>query len=366
LRLIANFFKIPTNICRFRSTINSECEKDEESQNFCVWLRDTLSKNYANIKEMANAKGQHDHYWHQVGLFYHQLDGLEVGWRRGVKRSRSGLEIPQEDFLLLNAAADMKDLRAYYRKVMNIEANDANYDTDSMLLRIVHENDQMRVLMGHSSDGQYQKMLRMQKKYRFRYHFSPDLKTHVVPGQSIAFTGYPGGLASTDDFYLIKGKQAKLTVMGVTLEHKNTSLWNKMDLDNSVMFSARVMTANRLAHSGRSWSRVFSRNPTSGAKQWVIVNLKSMNGYFAANERDEDNETDLPTTMGSKKEVVDDESSEKMLKMDIGPAPLESHGLVWVVDQLPGRLHAEDMTEEVMGSGGYWFSTGKPFFKVRI
>jgi Phospholipase B len=315
---------------------------------------------------MASAKGKHDHFWHQVGLFYHQLDGLEFGWRLGVKRSRSGLEIQKVDFLLLNAAADMKDLRAYYRKVMNIEANDVGYDTDSMLMRVVHEKDQMRVLLGHSSDGQYQKMLRMQKKYRFRYHFSPDLKTHVVPGMSIAFTGYPGGLASTDDFYLVKGKLAKLAVMGVTLEHKNTSLWNKMDLDNSVLFSARVMTANRLAHSGRSWSRVFGRNPTSGAKQWVIVNYKSLNNVMATLERDEDNEIDQTTAAIPKQAAIDDEFTEKRLKVDNVAAAAESHGLVWVVDQLPGRLHAEDVTEKVMESGGYWFSTGKPFFEVRF
>ena len=36
---------------------------------------------------------------HQVQLFYVQLDGLETGWRHGVKRSRLEIDIPHYDFL---------------------------------------------------------------------------------------------------------------------------------------------------------------------------------------------------------------------------------------------------------------------------
>lgn len=35
----------------------------------------------------------------QVNLFYEQLDGLEVGWRYGVDRSRKDFNIPHADFL---------------------------------------------------------------------------------------------------------------------------------------------------------------------------------------------------------------------------------------------------------------------------
>lgn len=37
-------------------------------------------------------------------------------------------------------------------------------------------------------------------------------------------------------------------------------------------------------------------------------------------------------------------------------------GLFWVVDQLPGRLHAEDMTEQIVRDG-YWLGTGIPYFE---
>jgi hypothetical protein len=36
---------------------------------------------------------------HQVQLFFVQLDGLETGWRHGVKRSRLEIDIPHHDFL---------------------------------------------------------------------------------------------------------------------------------------------------------------------------------------------------------------------------------------------------------------------------
>jgi hypothetical protein len=321
---------------------------------------------------MSEMKGKHDHYWYQVRLFYYQLEGLEFGWRRGAKRSRSGLEIPQEDFLLLNAAADMRDLRSYYRDFMHIEAADHDFNTGSMLLKVVKAKEQMKILLGHSSDGDYSQMLRMQKKYRFHYHFSADAKSHVVPGSSISFTGYPAGLASTDDFYLVQGKLTKLAVLGVSLRNKNANLWNNMDLEKSVLFSARVMAANRLAHSGRTWSRVFSRNPTSGGKQWLVVNFKHVQNYFIQTleaEKDSGDDDSATTIVIDKmeKDAIDEESSEKLMQMKSmlqQPVSKETHGLIWIVDQLPGRLHAEDVTEEILENGGYWCSKGKPYFQV--
>jgi hypothetical protein len=38
-------------------------------------------------------------FMHQVQLFYVQLDGLETGWRHGVKRSGLKIDIPHHDFL---------------------------------------------------------------------------------------------------------------------------------------------------------------------------------------------------------------------------------------------------------------------------
>jgi len=95
-----------------------------------------------------------------VRLFYYQLEGLEFGWRKGVKRSRSGYEIPFEDFLLLNAMSDIRDLKIYYDnfivKSAVEQANDSEHliGKASMILKVVkQDNGLIKLLFGHSSDG---------------------------------------------------------------------------------------------------------------------------------------------------------------------------------------------------------------------
>jgi len=74
-----------------------------------------LTDNYNRLKRQTD-KAENDHYWHQLHLFITQLEGLETGYKRGASRARSDLEeeIPFSDFLLMNAAADIQDLKIYY------------------------------------------------------------------------------------------------------------------------------------------------------------------------------------------------------------------------------------------------------------
>ena len=87
---------------QWHNTIHSFCEKDDEHQTFCTWLKDEASENFVMIRDLALKNGKVDHYWYQIGLFYHQLVGLEQGFREGVKRARRDFTIEFVDFLLLN------------------------------------------------------------------------------------------------------------------------------------------------------------------------------------------------------------------------------------------------------------------------
>lgn len=79
-----------------------------------------MAENYNSIKAKTLASrgnGHVDSYWHQIHLFYEQIQGLEFGWRYGLKRSnmkRSGLEIPLVDFFILNLGVDLKLLENHY------------------------------------------------------------------------------------------------------------------------------------------------------------------------------------------------------------------------------------------------------------
>lgn len=62
-----------------------------------------------------------DSYWYQIHLFYQQIEGLDFGWRYGLKRSplrRSGHEIPIVDFLILNLGSDLKQLEDHYNNAV--------------------------------------------------------------------------------------------------------------------------------------------------------------------------------------------------------------------------------------------------------
>lgn len=87
---------------QWHNTVYSFCEMDDEHQTFCSWLRDEASANYVNIKNKAQIKGRLEHYWYQVSLFYYQLEGLEIGFKEGVKRARKDFIIESVDFVLLN------------------------------------------------------------------------------------------------------------------------------------------------------------------------------------------------------------------------------------------------------------------------
>lgn len=310
-------------------------------------------------------------------MFCYQLEGLEYGWRLGVKRSRADYDIETADFLMLNAGPDIVDMRIYYENFINNKSQ-SEYDYQprparaSMLLRSIDSENSTakKIMIGHSSEGNYASMLRVLKKYKFHYHFSSSHKTNEVSGVDIAFTSYPGSLASSDDFYIIGGRKTKLTVAGIRLENKNINLWTTVDVDNGVLLAARVMSANRLAHSGRTWAKVMSRSPGFGTKQWLIVDTKRL-------QKTAEGENEVETMAEALSEVkklhlLDEkedniseeqkiEEAEDLLEM-VKPND-DISGITWIVDQLPGRLHAEDMTDEIIFGVGLWTGTGMPFFK---
>lgn len=95
------------------------CAADEDAAKFCAWLREVVAQNHRALKTQtaARLKGHMDSYWYQVHLFYQQLEGIEFGWRYGLKRSpmkRSGLELPIVDLLILNLGADLQLLQDHY------------------------------------------------------------------------------------------------------------------------------------------------------------------------------------------------------------------------------------------------------------
>lgn len=333
------------------NTIGSACDKDENAQNFCTWLRDTLSTNYMATKKKALARADHDQYWHQIALYFYQLEGLETGYIRGATRARSDLEeeIPFVDFLLMNSAADIQDLKIYYENYVLKEGSGTNSEKNfflpsaTMFTKIFQTEDSSgwQLLFGHSSAGSYSSMLRIQKRYKFRYHFSPDQRSNSVPGVDVSFTGYPGILGSTDDFYIVKGRQVHSIVAGVTIKNENLDLWKVVDVTDAIPLTARVMAANRISQSRKSWAKAMSRHPFTGNKQWVSVDLNKLN------------------SLEGSQHSIDDEGEFDVV---VDKFEASANGLVWIVEQLPGLLHVEDVSENFLSGNNTWVANGVPYF----
>lgn len=333
------------------STIQSYCDENEKSQLFCAWLRDAIDANYENVKNMAEERGKYDQYWHQINLFYNQLEGIEFGWRQGVRRARADFEIGMTDFLLLNGLNDIVDLRSYYENFV-MQRGNVNYTAppatkSSILINFLLENDTSaikKVLIGHSSDNSRSSMLRIFKKYKFHYHYNQDHKKGEVAGVDIVFTGYPGCIASTDDFYIIRGLNSKLTIGGTRIDNRNYDLMKNVEIENSVLVAARVMAANRLAHNGRTWAKLMSKNPGFGTKQWFVVDVQQLQQQVNGNE--------IGKTTNANSSTSPDRGQKFRQK-----------NVLWIVDQIPGRLQAEDMTDTICFNDRYWFSNGSPYFR---
>ena len=51
------------------------------SDKFCYWLKDTFEKNRAFIEDKIEEFSESDSYWHQVNLFYTQMEGMKRGYQ---------------------------------------------------------------------------------------------------------------------------------------------------------------------------------------------------------------------------------------------------------------------------------------------
>lgn len=354
---------------QWRNTIESFCERSKENEDFCKWLRDIIEINFESVLKMAEEQRSNDNYHHQIFLFYHQLQGLEAGFNRGAKRAlgrgAADIEVPFVDFLLLNARVDIEDLKLYYNEYV-IDDDDIKVDVSSpvgkMVLKVAVEDDgHPKILIGHSSDGDYSSMLKMVKTYRFNYHHGPEANRLVV-NTDITFTSYPGSIASSDDFYLAIGKHTRVIIAGISIKHNNAlNLLHGIDLVGTIFSSARVMAANRLSQNGKNWSRLMARDPHVGAKQWLVIDERRMK-YLSV-------DSDVYETVTSSTPIDVESRRENEIPTDhIASADLvKSHSnrnLIWLIDQTYRRLHAEDVTTRFRSDGDAWILDGTPYFQV--
>ena len=188
----------------------------------------------------------------------------------------------------------------------------------SALVKILPNNEDLYV--AHDTWNSYQSMLRMLKKYDFGFHWTISPKSKVVPGQVLSFSGYPGIIYSGDDFTL---SSSGLAITETTIGNSNKDLWKFVKPHGQILEGFRSMVANRLARNGKMWSKIFARrNSGTYNNQWMVIDYT---------------------------------------KFKPGKV-LPKQGLLWILEQLPGHIHMEDLTH-VLTSQTYWPSYNTPYYK---
>jgi hypothetical protein len=170
------------------------------------------------------------------------------------------------------------------------------------------------LFVGHTTWDDYSKMTRIFKHYAFPLG-------EGVMTTKMSFSSYPGLIGSADNFYVM---DSGLQVMDTTLVNLNPLLWDKvLDFPWSphIPNFVHLTVTNRLAKSPAHWARIFSKQNTGTMNsQWMIVDYNRFT---------------------PEKQVTDN--------------------TFWVLEAVPGVIHAEDMSHHLR-QHGYWPSFNRPYF----
>jgi len=273
------------------------------------------------VRSMVARYGTVNPYWHHVSLYYEQLEGLVGGYNAAAKGTNR--TIPAGDLYWMNVQGDIEDLEQALASQLNITDEQPSHVTGSgscsALIKLLPGNSDLYA--AHDTWNGYQAMLRVLKRFDLPFRWSPlSRKDQLVPGRVMSFSGYPGILFSMDDFTLTS---AGLAVIETTIGNSNPDLWSNVKPSGSVLEGIRSMVANRMSSTGEQWTKIFRRkNSGTYNNQWILVDYKLFKPGM------------------------------KKLKK----------GLLWILEQIPGMAHSEDMTW-LLEAQSYWPSYNSPYFE---
>ena len=306
------------------NTVDGYCDPKNLTV-YCRKLKKHLDVNIQWMIDTLERADPEDPYWHQVRLVLNQLAGLEDGVDEKSARDRPRVWVTSLGFLLFQINGDLEDLESVYERDPQLESGLAKRPPHvlgsgscSALIKVLPNNTNM--FFSHDTWSVYNTMLRINKRYDFQFRMTSDANSKPIPGRTISFSSYPGSIFSGDDFYL---SSAGLAIMETTIGNSNASLWNDVKPQGQVLEWMRNIVANRLAASGKEWTDHFKRyNSGTYNNQWMIADYK----LFKPNK------------------------------------PLPDQDLLWVLEQIPGFIHAEDQTG-LLKKQSYWPSYNIPFYQ---
>lgn len=297
---------------QYQNTIIGRCDGKEE---LCKKINKWVEENHHWVRKKAKHHRRKNAYWHQVGLFYDQMEGLYKGYKASAKGTDRDV-ITYEDIVTMNIAGDLEDLEPVFQPEYKEPAKVRGVGHCSALVRLLPNNTDLYV--SHDTWNTYQSMLRILKKYKMPLRKVP--KGEAIPGIDMSFSSYPGVIYSGDDFTITS---SGLTVLETTIGNSNPELWKFVKPHGSVLEGIRAVVATRLAKGGKTWTHIFSKhNSGTYNNQWMVVDNKLFTPGM----------TKLPKN------------------------------LFWVLEQIPSYIHKEDLTD-VLDKKTFWPSYNSPYFQ---
>ncbi|XP_063826325.1 putative phospholipase B-like lamina ancestor [Ostrinia nubilalis] len=339
------------------NTIRAKCDnKPLEKQ--CNRLRDALDKSVDIWKSQAAEKGSVDPFWHQVSLYYVQISGIFTGWKHGVERSQNEYDTDISDLYWLNSAAEVTEIQHKLNNSLDDDVIDTLPHLSSGFIRIVNETSSKKLYLAQNTAGSYSSMTRILKRYKLNYHLTSNKNSSLIPGTSVDFSGYPGSINSQDEFYILKGNDHRLAVSGTPLKNYNSKLWKEVNITEQVPLGPRVLAANHLASNVSTWGHILAQsNSGTACKQWLVVDYNKFDQL-------EHLRKEKPIDRLAKNDIVTESTVNRDVKHTVVYRASNGHskGLVWLIEQVPGRTHSADLTDVLMEQG-YWATYGLPFFQ---
>ncbi|XP_015253869.1 PREDICTED: putative phospholipase B-like 2 [Cyprinodon variegatus] len=295
------------------NTLMGYCGPFLSETSYCERLKAFISANTRWVQDQVENE-PNSPYWYQVGLALLQLKGLEDGFHNQLHFPTERFSFNPFGFILFQMGGDLEDLESALNK--SSQTRPLGSGSCSALIKLLPNNKDL--LVSHDTWNTYQAMLRVMKKYIFPFKTSP-LDNFALPGGTQAFSSYPGSIFSGDDFYILS---SGLVTLETTIGNSNPALWRFVQPKGTVMEWLRNIVANRLASTSKDWAEIFSKyNSGTYNNQWMIVDYNQFTP----------GQTDI------------------------------KEGLLFVLEQIPGRIVYKDKTQELLKSG-YWASYNIPYY----
>eukprot|EP00768_Dysnectes_brevis_P003186 gnl/Dysnectes_brevis/228_a259_6416.p1 GENE.gnl/Dysnectes_brevis/228_a259_6416~~gnl/Dysnectes_brevis/228_a259_6416.p1 ORF type:complete len:555 (+),score=202.33 gnl/Dysnectes_brevis/228_a259_6416:97-1761(+) len=275
-------------------------------------LLNFLDDQFEYAEDNAKRMKDSDDYWLQIGLMCQQARGFVDGYMDGAPEGSS--EITLSHYLAFQAQGDLyeimpalySDLRATPNELSTAERHHF-WTSCSALVTLTPAMDDL--ILAHATWTDYRNMLRVYKTYEFDYSNSVAL--------NVTFSSKPMYLFSKDDFWVMS---SGLVVMETTNSIMGDALYDLINSDTLLIWQ-RTAAASRLAATPQEWVEYFKREHSGTyTNQWMVANTNSLTPY----------------------------------------EPLPA-GSFWVVEEIPGYTHDEDMTD-VLNTRGWWPSYNLPYF----